>query len=169
MADIKAPVKFTSGPAYARREQRPANEQRPPGNPEENKEGPVAVTEYDGEFVQARDFITASETPEVLDEINDDMTSTEFTCDNCDRTFKTERGKTAHMVAKHSDDSGNDAESDEDEEDIELMDEQAEPDAAATDAAQPTEGEVDEDSASEFTADDDSAKDENEDADAKEA
>lgn len=152
---------LTSGPAYARREQRPANEQRPPGNPEEEKQGPVAVTEYDGEFVQSRDFITASETPEVLDEINDDMTSTEFSCDKCDRTFKTERGKTAHMVAKHSDDEGNDAESDEDEEDEELFDEQAEADAAAFDAAQIKEGRSEDvapdgkESESPFDADDD--------------
>lgn len=161
MAEMKQPVKLTGGTAHARREQRPANEQRPPGNPEENKEGPIAVTEFDGEFVQSRDFITATERPEVLDEINDDMKSDEFQCDECDRTFKTERGKTAHMVAKHSDDGGDDSESDEDEEDIALMDEQAEADADATDAAQPT-GE-----AEDGPADDSSAEDEAEDADAE--
>jgi hypothetical protein len=133
----KVLAKLVGGTAHARREQRPANEQRPPGNPEEEKEGPGAVTEFDGEFVQSRDFITATERPEVLDEINDDMSSDEFQCDECDRTFKTERGKTAHMVAKHSDDGGSDSESDEDKEDIALMDEQAEADAEATEAANP--------------------------------
>lgn len=91
-----------------RREQLPANEQRPPGNPEEQKEGPRAVVAFDGEFVQGRDAATMSEDVKVSeDEV--------FVCPECEREFKTTRGLDSHFEAKHSEDEAEDESDDEDE------------------------------------------------------
>lgn len=83
--------------AHVRREQLPANEQRPPGNPEEQKAGPRAVTEFDGELVQTRDFVTTSEDVSVAQE--DEV----FVCPDCEREFKTSRGLDSHYENKHGD------------------------------------------------------------------
>jgi len=94
--------------AYVRRDQLPANEQRPPGNPEEQKAGPRKVTAFDGEFVEARDFATTSEDVSTPKEVEAEHPQDEafnedtFTCEECGKEFKTERGMNSHIEAKHS-------------------------------------------------------------------